>query len=175
MTIGYHPRFGPLFKDTDILGGNHANTHLALAVGGANRYGIIGDEEYKHATEFFLSTLRNAHSYSTGGSNFREFWQAAHEQGSSLFPASLAARGGFEGHDNEESCTTYNFLKIVRLLFEWSGSPSFLEMYNHALTNGVLGIQNPQEPGVMLYLLPLGAGVTKGNSSRSWGTPSHGP
>jgi DUF1680 family protein len=26
--------FGPLFKDTDILGGNHANTHLALAVGG---------------------------------------------------------------------------------------------------------------------------------------------
>lgn len=44
-------------------------------------------------------------------------------------------------------------------------------MYNHALTNGVLGIQKPNEPGVMIYLLPLGNGVTKGNSSRGWGTP----
>eukprot|EP00966_Prymnesium_polylepis_P105828 2450507-Prymnesium_polylepis.1 len=26
-------------------------------------------------------------------------------------------------------------------------------------------------PGVMLYLLPLGVGVTKGNSSRGWGSP----
>ena len=46
-----------------------------------------------------------------------------------------------------------------------------MDMYNHALLNGVLGIQNPHEPGVMIYLLPLGNGVTKGNSSRSWGTP----
>jgi hypothetical protein len=113
------------------------------------------------------------------------------------------------GHDNEESCTTYNFLKIVRLLFEWSANPAYLDMYSHALTNGVLGryhcrhprprlhrcqpapvllvatsrvyegdstngvlgIQNPSEPGVMIYLLPLGNGVTKGNSSRSWGSP----
>ena len=59
--------FGPLFNRTDNLGGNHANTHLALQVGGANRYGVIADDEYRRATEFFLQTLRSAHSYSTGG------------------------------------------------------------------------------------------------------------
>ena len=44
-------------------------------------------------------------------------------------------------------------------------------MYNDALTNGALDIQKPNEPGVMIYLLPLGNGVTIGNSSRGWGTP----
>jgi DUF1680 family protein len=79
--------FGPLFNSTDMLGGHHANTHLALTVGGANRFGVIGAqaEEYKRATEFFVRTLRSAHSYTTGGSNYREYWQAAHSQGSSLF------------------------------------------------------------------------------------------
>ena len=120
--------FAPLMDDTDVLGGNHANTHLALTVGGANRYGVIADAEYRHATEFFVETLRSAHSYSTGGSNFREYWQTAHAQGSSLFTQAAGGHGGFEGHDNEESCTTYNFLKIVRLLFEWSGLPGFMEM-----------------------------------------------
>jgi len=160
-----------MINSTDVLGGNHANTHLALAVGGAQRYAVIADAEYKQATQFFLATLRSAHSYSTGGSNFREFWRAAHQQGSSLFSSAAAKPGGFEGHDNEESCTTYNFLKIARMLFEWSAEPSFLEMYNYALNNGVLGIQDMSAPGTMIYLLPLGNAVTKGNSSRSWGTP----
>ena len=48
-----------------------------------------------------------------------------------------------------------------------------LRRYAYALTNGVLGIQHGETPGVMLYLLPLGVGVTKGNSSRGWGTPFH--
>ena len=126
---------------------------------------------------------------STGGSNFREFWSTAHSQGSSI----ESSTDPFAGHDNQgdtvafelfqerltclcwcvaESCTTYNYLKIVRHLFEWSADPAFLDMYNYALNNGVLGIQwGSDKPGVMIYLLPLGVGVTKGNSSRSWGTP----
>ena len=90
--------FAPLINDTDVLGGNHANTHLALTVGGANRYGVIADDKYRHATEFFIQTLRSAHSYSTGGSNFREFWQTAHTQGSTLFPQTDGGDSGFEGH-----------------------------------------------------------------------------
>ena len=39
-------------------------------------YATIDDAPYRAATEFFLETLRTAHSYSTGGSNFREYWQA---------------------------------------------------------------------------------------------------
>lgn len=201
--------FTPLMNSTDALAGQHANTHLALTVGGAQRYATMQDNRYRQATDFFVRTLRGAHSYATGGSSYREFWQTAHTQASTLFEfpevlvsslqssASSAAltqradHGGnrgkpgaqqdertsnvsgdrFAGHDNEESCTTYNLLKIVRHLFTWTASPGYLEIYNHALTNGVLGIQRGREPGVMLYLLPLGRRVTKGNSSRGWGTP----
>jgi hypothetical protein len=58
----------------------------------------------------------------------------------------------------------------------WANSPRVklvccYERYSYALNNGVLGIQYPGRPGVMLYLYPLGNGVTKGNSSRNWGTP----
>eukprot|EP00966_Prymnesium_polylepis_P334633 7390009-Prymnesium_polylepis.1 len=112
--------FEPMIDGTDVLGGNHANTHLALAVGGAQRYVAIADTSYQKATSFLYETLRSAHSYTTGGSNFREFWQAAHEQGTTLLDVINANPGEFVGHDNEESCTTYNFLKIVRHLFEWS-------------------------------------------------------
>lgn len=153
---------------SDILARHHANTHLALAVGGAQRYATIADEEYKDATQFFERTLRQAHSYSTGGSSYREYWTTAHSQGGSV----VSSTDPFAGHDNEESCTTYNYLKILRHLFKWSADATFLNMYNYALNNGVLGIQwGPDKPGVMIYLLPLGTGVTKGNSSRSWGTP----
>ena len=186
--------FAPMLNATDVLDGHHANTHLALAVGGAQRYAVIADAEYRNATDFFLRVLRAAHSYSTGGSNFKEFWHAPHAQGSSLF-RDLGRSGELlrshtlehdhahkhehgrdaddaaAGHDNEESCTSYNFLKIARLLFEWSGRPDYLAMYNYVLNNGVLGIQDTSRPGVMIYLMPLGVGVTKGNSSRSWGSP----
>jgi len=37
------------------------------------------------------------------------------------------ARDRFAGHDTEESCTTYNYLKILRMLFVWSGDPHHLE------------------------------------------------
>jgi DUF1680 family protein len=160
--------FDGMLNGTDILANHHANTHLALSVGGAQRYAITGDASYKHATEFFAKTLQIAHSYSTGGSNYREYWNAAHQQGASL----LNINDNFAGHDNEESCTTYNFLKILSALYTWSGDPNYLSMYTYALNNGVLGIQKgPNAPGVMIYLLPLGTGVTKGNSSRGWGTP----
>ena len=158
--------FGGLLNGTDILAGHHANTHLALTVGGATRADVLGDSAYAGAVSFFSKTLSQAHAYATGGSNYREFWNAAHSQGASLF----SATDHFAGHDNEESCTTYNFLKIQQHLFRWSAAPEAMEMYSHSMENGVLGIQH-SEPGVMIYLLPLGNGVTKGNSSRGWGTP----
>jgi DUF1680 family protein len=145
----------------------------------------VADASYRSATEFFVETLALAHSYSTGGSNFREYWHDAATTGSAVFSAGTGGGGAlgdpFAGHDTEESCTTYNFLKILRHLFRWSQDPAgssgsgvvpgILDMYAHAITNGVQGIQRPGAPGVMLYLLPLGNGVTKGNSSRGWGTP----
>jgi hypothetical protein len=44
------------------------------------------------------------------------------------------------GINTQESCTTYNMLKVTRSLFCWSGSSRYADFYERALTNGVLGI-----------------------------------
>ncbi|XP_057251006.1 uncharacterized protein LOC104908285 [Beta vulgaris subsp. vulgaris] len=72
--------------------------------------------------------------------------------------------------ENEESCTTYNMLKVSRNLFRWTKQVSYADYYERALTNGVLSIQKENEPGAMIYMLPLGHGVSKGRSTHGWGT-----
>lgn len=50
---------------------------------------------------------------------------------------------------------------------------AYADYYERALTNGVLGIQRGTEPGVMIYLLPLGPGSSKERTYHHWGTPFH--
>lgn len=47
---------------------------------------------------------------------------------------------------------------------------SYADYYERALTNGVLGIQRGEDPGVMIYMLPLGHAVSKAKSYHGWGT-----
>ncbi|XP_020526426.1 uncharacterized protein LOC18439923 [Amborella trichopoda] len=61
----------------------------------------------------------------------------------------------------QESCSTYNMLKIARNLFQWTKELAYADYYEHALINGVLSIQKGREPGPMIYMLPLGTGVSR--------------
>lgn len=47
---------------------------------------------------------------------------------------------------------------------------AYAEYYERAFTNGVLSIQRGMEPGVMIYMLPLGHGQSKAISHHGWGT-----
>ncbi|XP_062104640.1 uncharacterized protein LOC133815876 [Humulus lupulus] len=71
--------------------------------------------------------------------------------------------------ENEESCTTYNMLKVSRHLFRWTKEMAYADYYERALTNGVLSIQRGAEPGVMIYMIPQGRGVSKSTSYHGWG------
>ena len=71
----------------------------------------------------------------------------------------------------EETCTTYNILKVARHLFKWTGSAHLADFYERALLNGILGVQRPGNPGVSLYMLPLGPGNSKPGAAHGWGTP----
>ena len=48
---------------------------------------------------------------------------------------------------------------------------AYADYYERALTNGVLSIQRGTEPGVMIYMLPQGRGVSKAKSYHGWGKP----
>ncbi|XP_021728941.1 uncharacterized protein LOC110695992 [Chenopodium quinoa] len=148
---------GLLAMKVNDLSGFHSNTHIPIVVGAQNRYEITGDELYKEMGTFFLDVVNSTHSYATGGTSYNEAWQDPMRLGDIL------------NVENEESCTTYNMLKVSRNLFRWTKQVMYADYYERALTNGVLGIQKGTEPGVMIYMLPLGHGVSKGKSFHGWG------
>ncbi|KAE9620458.1 hypothetical protein Lal_00019359 [Lupinus albus] len=138
----------------------HANTHIPVVVGSQMRYEVTGDPLYKEIGTFFMNLINSSHSYATGGTSVSEFWRD---------PMRIA--DNLKTTENEESCSTYNMLKVSRHLFRWTKEVSYADYYERALTNGVLSIQRGTEPGVMIYMLPLGHGVSKAKSTHSWGTP----
>ncbi|XP_031488073.1 uncharacterized protein LOC116256061 isoform X1 [Nymphaea colorata] len=150
---------GLLAVQADSLSGFHANTHIPVVIGSQMRYEVTGDPLYKHIATFFMDAVNSSHTYATGGTSVSEFWSDPKRLASTLQT------------ENEESCTTYNMLKVSRHLFRWTKEISYADHYERALTNGVLSIQRGTEPGVMIYMLPLGSGVSKAHSYHGWGTP----
>ncbi|XP_031270723.1 uncharacterized protein LOC116129107 [Pistacia vera] len=149
---------GLLAVQADDISGFHANTHIPVVIGSQMRYEVTGDLLYKAMGTFFMDVVNSSHSYATGGTSVGEFWSD---------PKRLA---GTLETENEESCTTYNMLKVSRHLFRWTKEMAYADYYERALTNGVLGIQRGTEPGVMIYMLPLGRGASKAKSYHGWGT-----
>ncbi|KAK1426301.1 hypothetical protein QVD17_14972 [Tagetes erecta] len=150
---------GPLAIKADELSGFHSNTHIPIVIGSQMRYEVTGDPIYKEIGMFFMDVINSSHMYATGGTSLGEFWTD---------PKRLATTLEME---NEESCTTYNMLKVSRILFRWTKEMAYADYYERALTNGVLGIQRGKEPGIMIYMLPLGPGMSKATGYHRWGTP----
>ncbi|KAH9289961.1 hypothetical protein KI387_034078, partial [Taxus chinensis] len=150
---------GLLAVKADSISGFHANTHIPVVIGSQMRYEVTSDPLYKEIGTYFMDVVNSSHSYATGGTSAGEFWSDPKRLGSTL------------STENEESCTTYNMLKVARHLFRWTKGMSYADYYEHALVNGVLGIQRDNEPGVMIYMLPLAPGGSKAVSYHRWGTP----
>ncbi|KAL3647607.1 hypothetical protein CASFOL_008575 [Castilleja foliolosa] len=149
---------GLLALKADDISGFHSNTHIPIVVGSQTRYEITGEPLYKEIGMFFMDIVNSSHSYATGGTSVGEFWSDPKRLASTLQT------------ENEESCTTYNMLKVSRHLFKWTKEMAYADYYERALTNGVLGIQRGTEPGVMIYMLPLRAGGSKTRGYHGWGT-----
>lgn len=171
--------FSPLVNNTDVLAGLHANTHLAQVNGFVAKYESTGDENARRAVINFFNIITQNHSFSTGGSNWFERWGSPKSLATAIDNADAAA-------NTQESCTTYNILKIARSLFMWTGKPEYADFYERALLNGVLGIQriskshskmgqNHVTPGQFIYYMPLGHEGGKGDNPKAWtqgwGTP----
>ncbi|XP_031100480.1 uncharacterized protein LOC116004530 [Ipomoea triloba] len=149
---------GLLAVKADDLSGFHTNTHIPIVIGSQMRYEITGDPIYKEIGTYFMDIVNTSHAYATGGTSVSEFWSDPKRLASTLQT------------ENEESCTTYNMLKVSRNLFRWTKEMAYADYYERALTNGVLSIQRGTDPGVMIYMLPLHPGASKAKSYHGWGT-----
>ncbi len=142
--------FTPISQGNDILNGRHANTQIPKFVGALNRYRTVGETEtfYRTAAEQFWSIVTNDHTYVTGGNSENEHFHVGGQ---------LDAN---RGNINNETCNTYNMLKLSRDLFKVSGNVKYVDYYERAYINEILSAINP-ETGMTTYFKPMGTGYFK--------------
>lgn len=157
--------FSPLATGTsDPLDGLHANQHLPIIVGAARGSEVIENSTLATISLNFDCLLRDRYTYTTGGSNVNEHWSSPNQLGTSIITSvdpETHAPVNSDGYHTQETCTTYNALKLTRKLFEWSPTVAAADGYETKLLNGILGVQQPGVMGSLSYMTPLGRGVNR--------------
>ncbi len=139
----------PLARGEDRLKGHHVNSIIPNIIGNARQYEMTGEPRRRRIAEFFWNQVVGARSYCTGGTSVDEFWKSD--------PGKLADQLG--GH-TQETCCTYNLLKLTQHLFAWTPDRKYADYYERALFNSILATQDPKT-GLMMYHLPLASGYWK--------------
>jgi DUF1680 family protein len=141
--------FAPLAVGRDELKGVHANTNIPKVIGAARRYEQTGEDRSRTIATFFWDDVTGMRSYATGGTSNDEEWQGD--------PGQLAKA---IGPMSQETCVTYNMLKLTRTLFSWEPEARYADYYERAYFNGILPTQHPRD-GEKAYYTPLAAGYWK--------------
>jgi DUF1680 family protein len=144
----------PLQDRVDKLRGLHVNTHIPQVIGAARGYELTGEDRYHTIASFFWNQVVRARSYATGGTSNGEVW------GSDPYHLSTQL-----GPTTEESCCSYNMLKLTSHLFSWDPEPEYADYYERTYLNSILPTQDPKT-GMLEYYKPLGSGWYK-----TFGTP----
>ncbi|MFJ4788575.1 beta-L-arabinofuranosidase domain-containing protein [Streptomyces sp. NPDC088794] len=113
--------------NTDTLDGLHANQHIPIFTGLVRLYDATGEERYLTAAKNFWGMVVPHRMYGIGGTSTGEFWKARD------------VIAGTIGATTAETCCAYNLLKLSRTLFFHEQDPKYLDYYERALYNQVLG------------------------------------
>jgi len=140
---------GPLAEGEDKLGGLHANTHIAPAVGLANSANVDGNPVELRASENFWRLVVHRHSFANGGNSFNEWFdKPGVEAGPSIHDQKMLPP------TTAETCNTHNMLKLTARLFERNRHAELADYYERALYNHVLASVAP-DTGAVTYFTPF--------------------
>ena len=139
----------PMAVGRDELKGVHANTTIPKVLGVTRRYERTGEDRSRAIATFFWNAVTGLRSYATGGTSNDEEWQGDPGQLSKAI-----------GPTSQETCCTYNMLKLTRTLFGWEPDARYADYYERAYFNGILPTQHPAD-GEKAYYTPLAAGYWK--------------
>ncbi len=142
-----------LTGDKNVLNNRHANTTIPKFLGAINRYMTVGDEKYLEYVKAFWDMVVERHTYATGGNSE---WEHFGED--NVLDAERT-------NCNNETCNTYNMLKMSRKLFMITGDKKYADYYENTLINAILSSQDP-ETGMTMYFQPMATGYFK-----VYGTP----
>jgi hypothetical protein len=144
-----HSYLDPLVRHEDKLTGLHGNSLIPNGAGFVRLFKLTGDRSYYHAAQFFWKQVAKHRSFSTGGTTVHEHWRTP--------PDTLK---GELDHTAQESCCTYNMLKLTHRLFCFDPDPDYMDYYERGLYNHILATQNPDD-GTNIYFLSLKPGHWK--------------
>lgn len=136
----------PLSKGIDELEGKHANTQIPKVLGAAKLYEITGEEYYKNIATFFWHEVTVNRSYIIGGNSIDEHFGPVHQEKL--------------GIQTNETCNTYNMLKLTEILYSWEQKSEYMDYYERALYNHILASQDP-DSGMKMYFVPTQPGHFK--------------
>jgi DUF1680 family protein len=140
---------GPLAEGDDRLGGLHANTHIAPAVGLANSANVDGNPIELKASENFWRLVVHRHTFANGGNSFNEWFdKPGVEAGPSINDQKVLPP------TTAETCNTHNMLKLTTRLFERNRRAELADYYERALYNHVLASVAP-DTGAVTYFTPF--------------------
>jgi DUF1680 family protein len=154
--------FDPLAANQDNLDGLHANTQVPKWTGAVREYMATGTSWYLDVAKNAWSIVVNHHSYAIGGNSQAEHFRAAD------------AISNYLTDDACEHCNTVNLLKLTKQLWRTDPNSVYIDYFEHALMNHLLGSQNPQSAhGHITYFTPLNPGGHRGvgpQAAEGWST-----
>jgi len=148
---------GGLAKNVDTIRGRHANQHIPQITGALETFRNTREVPYYLIATNFWEMVNRDYMYSIGGvagarvPNNAECFIAQ--------PNTLWENGFASGGQNE-TCATYNLLKLDRQLFMYDQTAKYMDHYEQAFYNHILASVAENDPG-NTYHVPLNPGAQK--------------
>ena len=143
--------------NVDTIRGRHANQHIPQITGALETYKITHNPAYFAVADHFWNLCTHSYMHSIGGvagarnPNNAECFTAE--------PDTLFRNGISDGGQNE-TCATYNLLKLGRQLFMFDLDGGYMDYYERALYNHILASVAEHDAG-NTYHVPLNPGAVK--------------
>lgn len=170
--FGNANRDGGLARRVDTIRGKHANQHIPQITGALETFRNTKEMPYYQIATNFWEIVNNGYTYSIGG-----VAGARNPNNAECFPGqpNTLWENGFATGGQNETCATYNLLKLDRQLFMYDQTSKYMDHYERALYNHILASVAEENAG-NTYHVPLNPGARKsfGNANMNGFTCCNG-
>ncbi len=156
----------PLEQGVDALTGMHANQHIPQVLGALEIFRATGKEKYYQEAIHFWELVTGSRCYAPGGTGEGEMFRQKGRIGSLLT------------ENTQESCASYNMLKLTRELYRFRPEARYMDYYERTLLNHILAASERSSSGETTYFFPLAPGSRRtfeGENSCCHGTGMESP
>jgi len=146
-----------LARNVDTIRGKHANQHIPQITGALETFRDTRERPYYLIARNFWDITTNSYMYSIGG-----VAGARNPNNAECFTAEPDSlwENGFAGGGQNETCCTYNLLKLDRQLFMFDQTAKYMDHYEQGFYNHILASVAENDPG-NTYHVPLNPGAQK--------------